>query len=128
MLKPCVKTWSSGCVSTQFSNLVYQAIARFAELTGAHFERRDAISQCLYLIHGNSNSLPFRLARAHSASWSNSVGKIGANAVLKPQPLKQIVLNCTSAIDETKGAIKRLTSPERFVLLFWQAFKLMVRG
>ena len=89
----------------QFSNLIYQAIARFAELTGRHFERRNAIPQCLCLLHGNSNSF----------------------VVLKPQSLKQIVLNCTSAIDETEGAIKRLTPPECFVLLFWQAFKEMVR-
>jgi hypothetical protein len=47
--------------------------------------------------------------------------------VLKPQSLKQIALNRTSAIDDTEGAIKRLTPPERFVLLFWQAFKEMVR-
>src|SRR5450755_5189803 len=85
----------------QFSHLIYQAIARFAELTGRHFERRNAIPQCPFLLHGNSN--PF--------------------AVLKSQSFKQIVLNYTSAIDKTEGAIKRLTPPERFVLLFWQAFK-----
>jgi hypothetical protein len=53
--------------------------------------------------------------------------RIGADSVLNPQSLKQIVLNCTSAIDETEGAIMCLTTPERFVLLFWQAFKEMVR-
>jgi len=36
-----------------------------------------------------------------------------------PQSLKQIVLNYTSAIDETEGAIKRLTTPQCLVLLFW---------
>ena len=52
---------------------------------------------------------------------------IGADAVLKPQSFKQIVLNRAPAIDETEGAIKCLTPPECFVLLFWQAFKVIVR-
>jgi hypothetical protein len=81
----------------QFSDLIYQAIARNAKFAGAHFERCDAISQRVCLLHSGSNSF----------------------SALKPQPLEHIVLNRPPAIDEAEGAIKCLTTPERFVLLFW---------
>ncbi len=81
----------------QFSDLVYQSIARFAELTGHHFERLNAVSQRVCFLHGDRNSF----------------------SALKPQSLEQIVLNSPPAIDEAEGAIKRLTTPQRLVLLFW---------
>ena len=63
----------------------------------------------------------------HDARLSTPASLARRFSALKPQPLEQVVLNRPTAIDEAEGAIKRLTPPECFVLLFWQAFKEMVR-